>query len=142
MTCIPTESLKNVFIDLDFLSGIMENQKYCFKNRYYVDKKSIFGSIVRMIDSECLDISGITKIGSICKNAVELFETIQIPTFKNILQEKIISARKGLERTAITYETLNKNVTASNIRNQGILLLDGVLSNEIKLKEGFILYPN
>lgn len=132
-------SLTNLFTDLDFLAGIQDKQKYCFAKRYYVTLNWL-GAIFRIIDSEAQDINGIAVMESICSNAAEQWVTYKSNrTFGPTLLNKIVAARHGLNRCAITYESLQKNVTASNIRSRAILTLDNTIPYERKLKEGIIL---
>ena len=138
---VPNETLRVLLMDLDFLANVMENQKYCFKGKYYVDKYSLISMFFRIKDGESQDVNGLSKMGSICKIACETYQQYQSNIhFGPIIINKMIGARKGLERVALTYESLGKIVTAANIRNQGILLLDGAIPKNHRIKEGFNLF--
>lgn len=142
MTTIPTESLTILYTDLGFLAAAMENQKPCFKGRYYVDKNSWIGSLYRLKDVEGQDVSGISNMVSICRRANEHYSSLnEGDNYGEILLEKIIDARKGLERIARTYESLGKTISSENIKNQAILLLDSALPNDVKIREGFKIAP-
>lgn len=132
-------SLTNLFTDLDFLAGIQDKQKYCFAKRYYVTLNWL-GAIFRILDSEAQDINGIATMEAICTNASEQWTTYKNnKTFGPTLLNKIVAARHGLNKCALTYESLQKNVTASNIRSRAILTLDNTIPYERKIKEGIVL---
>jgi len=139
MDYIPSISLQKLFVDLDFLSQGMDGQKPCFKRRYYVDKTSWVGTVCRILDQESQTTLGNTIIIDICKNACEHYEAYKGKHFGDILLKKIIQARQGLDRIATTYESIGQFTTAMNIRNSGILMLDGIIPKEHKIKEGIIL---
>lgn len=134
------ENLRICFNNLDFLAGVKDNQKICFKNRYYVERdgwSGIIGAILRTIENERMDVSGISEIKSICASAIENYNSNFYPEYREELLDKIVAARKGLNRLKITYESLGKTVVASEIYNSSILDLDKLIPVERKIKEGF-----
>lgn len=142
MSSVPPVSLSTLYIDLDFLAGINDKQKYCFGGRYYTDPGWI-GTFFRLRDNEKQDVNGIAKMESICKDAAEQYETYKCnKIFGPTLLNKIIAARHGLERCVNTYQSNQKVVTASNITNRAILLLDNIIPHERKIKEGIIQPEN
>lgn len=133
------EQLRKCFNDLDFIAGIKDNQKVCFKKRYYVKKDDWFGALWRTFDSECLIISGIAEIQSICKITLDLYGIyINDPDYGEELVDKIISARKGLMRLTETYKSLGKIVECDTIRNSAIIDLDKLIPMDRKISEGFV----
>ena len=142
MSSIPSESLQKLFNDLDFLSASLTNQKPCFKNRFYVDSDSWIGYFWRRIDGENQANSGNSEINSICRNASENYESYKNNKFFGIiLLNKIVEARKGLDRIRNTYKKLNQISTVSSINNN-ILILDNVIPIDRKITEGFLLDTN
>jgi len=142
MNYIPTISLQKLFEDLDFLSQGLPGQKPCFRRRYYVDKTSWVGTFCRMVDQESQATLGNILISNICKSACEHYESYKNhPYFKEILMDKIIRARQGLARIAETYDSVGQFTTATNIRNSGILMLDGVIPKDKKIQIGIELAP-
>lgn len=134
---VPTESLQNLFTDLDFLSLAMDGQKPCFKGRYYTNADSWIGSLFRMKDGEIQSVNGLATMKSIVKNAGEQYgQYSNHKYFGSTLLEKIVGARHGLERIAKTYDNVGKNVDASNIRNTAILALDNIIPEDRKISEG------
>jgi hypothetical protein len=121
----------------------MEGQKPCFVGkRYYVDKDSYWGTFWRSLYGEKQDVIGNTIMQSICTNAVQSYESNKTnKKFESQLLEKIINARKGLDRIKRTYESCGKITTSNSIGNY-MLILDGVIPEKIKISEGFIKSPN
>lgn len=132
------ESLLRCFNDLDFLADIKDNQKVCFRKRYYVEKdgwSGIYGSIIRTLENERMNVSGIAELRSIAASTLELFNIYKddkIYGDKFLL--KIISAIKGLERLEQTYKSIGKNVESSQIRNSIILSLEALVPDQFKEK--------
>lgn len=138
MSTIPPVSLSKLYTDLDFLAGISDKQKYCFGSRYYTDL-SWMGIMYRIKDNEKQDVNGISKMELICKDAAEQWETYKNhKIFGYTLLTKIITARHGLQRCVETYESQQRPVTSSNVKNRAILLLDNIIPYDRKIKEGII----
>lgn len=139
MSTTPPVSLQNLYVELDYLAGIRDRQKYNFTDRTYVNDDWI-GFLWRKWGGENQDIYGISVMENICKNAAEQFiQYKNDEVFGNELLDKMVSARHGLERCRVTYESKQKTNTVSNIKNRGILVLDNAIPIERKLKEGIII---
>lgn len=139
---VPNTALSSLYDDLDFLGGIMDNQKYCFGKRYYVGL-DWYGIFLRMRDSESQDINGSFIMGNICTNTAQQWDVYKDhPVFGKILLDKIIKARHGLARVIKTYKSIQKNVTASSIENKAIIILDNLIPHHIKINEGILLPDN
>jgi hypothetical protein len=135
----PTESLTIIYSDLDFLACAKDNEKPCFRTRTYEDKNSWIGAAKRWLASEAQEISGISEMGRISRNAAQNYnQYMHDKNFGPPLKTRIIGARKGLERIARTYESIGRSVTASNIRNGPIMTLDNLLPHDDKVREGFV----
>lgn len=138
---IPPESLQDLFVDLDFISSAMIGQKPCFKNRYYVSGDSYVGYWLRRLDGENQGVNGNSKINSICRNASESYLSYGNNVYYgSALLDKIVEARKGLDRIRSTYRNLNQISTVSSINNS-ILILDNVIPKDRKIFEGFLKGP-
>lgn len=141
MSTVPPVSLQNLYNDLDFLAGIKDKQKYSFNKRYYTNL-DMMGWVWRKLDGENQEINGISTMESICTNAAQQWDTYKNKKpFGAMLLDKIVAARYGLDRVVKTYDSLQNTVYSSNIRNRGIIILDGVIPEERKIKEGFIPPP-
>lgn len=139
MSALP-EQLRLCLNDLRFVGGVNDNQKLCFNKRYYVDKDWWWGSFLRTLEGERMEVSGITKIGSICQVALENYQFYAgHESYGTILLDSIVNARKGLGRLKMTYESLGKNVVANNIETSGILVLDSIIPKERKIAEGLYI---
>lgn len=139
LTTIP-EQLRRIFNDLDFIGGIKDNQKVCFKKRYYVKKDDWFGALWRTLDNECLNITGISEIQSICSITLSIYETYKNdPDYGEIFLDKIVAARKGLMRLMETYKSLGKIVESDAIKNSAIIDFDKMIPIERRIQEGFIV---
>lgn len=139
MSNAPPVSLKKLYDDLDFLSGIKDRQKYCFSKRYYTNL-SWLDYVWRKLDGENQDVNGIAAMETICMDAGQQFETYhKHPIFGIQLLDKMVSARHGLQRCSNTYDSLQRTVTASSIKNRGILLLDNTIPYDRKVREGIVL---
>jgi hypothetical protein len=136
MSSLPSESLYNLYNDLDFLAASMADQKPCFKNRYYVDATSYIAWAWRMLDGEHQAITGNAHINSICRNAFQTYESDNNMINKPVLMRKIIDARKGLDRIKTTYIKIGKRSVGDAIGNS-ILILDQIIPDEMAIKEGF-----
>ena len=142
MSRVPTVSLSNLYTDLDFLAGIQDGQKYCFGKRFYVSMDWV-GSLLRTIHNESQSVNGISIMENICTNAAQQYDSYcNNKIFGPTLLKKIIAARHGLSRVVRTYQSIQQNVTASNILNRAILILDNTIPIHIKIKEGIILEEN
>lgn len=132
-------SLQNLYLDLDYLAGINDRQKYNFGTRSYVND-DWFGVFWRKFEGENQDIHGIALMENITKNAAEQWETYKTHRVFGIeLLDKMVSARHGLERARKTYSDKQKTNTASNIKIRAINVLDNAIPQERKLSEGIIL---
>lgn len=139
MSSVPPVSLQNLYVELDFLAGIHDNQKYNFSGKYYVNNDWM-GFLWRKLDGENQDVYGVACMENICKNAAEQWDTYRDNRIFNVtLLNKIVAARHGLERCRKTYESKQKTHTSSSITNRAILILDGAIPQERKLTEGIIL---
>lgn len=146
------EILLQSFSELDLISGVGENEKICFKTGSYISKNSLYGSFHRYFYDEKMDTNGITSIKRICSSSCELYLSyIKIKEnklsnkksknedYEKLLLERLINARSGLSRLKRTYDSLGKTVTGNNISNNGIVILDLHIPNEIKLEKGFLI---
>lgn len=139
MSSVPPISLQNLYVDLDYLSGIHDNQKYNFSGRYYSNDDWL-GYVLRKFGGESQDVYGIACMENICKNAAEQWDTYKDnKIFNSTLLNKIVAARHGLERCRKTYETKQKTHTSTSITNRAILILDSAIPYDRKISEGIIL---
>lgn len=139
MSSVAPVSLQNLYVDLDYLSGIGNNQKYNFIDRTYINDDWI-GYLWRKLGGENQDIYGISIMENICKNAAEQWENYKDNTkFNSILLDKMVAARQGLDRCKSTYEQRHKTSTAGNINNRAIMVLDSAIPLERKIEEGITL---
>uniref|UniRef100_A0A6C0BCZ0 Uncharacterized protein n=1 Tax=viral metagenome TaxID=1070528 RepID=A0A6C0BCZ0_9ZZZZ len=137
MTKIP-ENLRLLFLRLDLIAGVKDNQKISFKTNTYVDKDAWIGSILRTIQNERMEVSGISEISSICQCSVELYEMYgSSPPYGKILMNKIVDARRALNKLMLTYNSIGKNMVGSSINTSGILVLDSIIPDERRIAEGF-----
>lgn len=139
------ESLLRCFNDLDFLSGIKDNQKVCFRRRYYVEKdgwSGLYGSIIRTIENERMNVSGIAELRSISASTIEMFNIYKNDKiYGEIIIKKIEEAIKGLYRLQETYKSLGKTVECSQIKNSAILELESLVYSDLKNKTKFNAEP-
>lgn len=139
MTTTPPVSLLNLYVQLDYLAGIKDRQKYNFTDKTYVNDDWI-GFIWRKWGGDNQDIYGISIMANICENAAQQYLVYkENNVFGKELLDKMISARHGLERCRVTYDTKQKTNTVSNIKNKAILVLDNAIPYERKIEEGIIL---
>jgi hypothetical protein len=132
-------SLQNLFLDLDYLAGIKDRQKYNFTSRSYVNDDWV-GFFWRKMEGETQDIHGISAMENITKNAAEQWITYKKHnTFGPELLDKMVDARHGLERARVTYADKQKTNTASNIKIRAIQVLDNAIPESKKLEVGITL---
>lgn len=139
MSTVPPVSLANLYNDLDFLAGIRDKQKYSFGKRFYTNLDWI-GVAYRIRDGEKQDVNGISIMEQICVNASQQWDSYRNNhIFGPELLNKMVAARHGLKRCVDTYESEQKTVSASSIKNRAILLLDNAIPLQRKIKEGIVL---
>tara|TARA_Y100001970_G_scaffold291389_1_gene428354 strand:- start:367 stop:930 length:564 start_codon:yes stop_codon:yes gene_type:complete len=133
---VPTVHLQNLFNDLDFLGSAKEDEKPCFRDRSYMNKHSWIGTIHRTLNNESQSDVGNGTIYTICLNASQTYDSYKNnKNFGDILLDKIVKARIGLERIARTYESICKSAIARELRNNSILILDSIIPEDRKQKE-------
>ena len=140
MAKIP-ENLRLLFLRLDLLAGVGDNQKISFKTNQYFDKdgwNGWYGTFSRTLGGERMEVTGIAEVTSICQVAVELYTMYgKDSSYGKTLLNKIVNARKGLNRLKLTYDSIGKTMAGSSINTSGILVLDSIIPDSRKLTEGF-----
>lgn len=132
-------SLQNLFLDLDYLAGINDRQKYCFSSRTYINDDWV-GTLWRKWGGENQDIYGIAMMDNIAKNAAEQYVSYEKHrVFGPELLDKMVAARHGLERARKTYAEKQKTNTASNIKIRAINVIDNAIPESRRLSEGILL---
>ncbi len=106
----PPVSLQSLFTDLDFLSGIKDNQKINVIKKTYVDKDSWPGSFWRLWDGEKQSITGNFMITQIVKNSVEMFQVYKnVAPYGEQLIQKIVLVSHAIPINRAYYEIIKKN---------------------------------
>jgi hypothetical protein len=136
MTSKPSVALAKLYVDLEYLGGISNNQKYCFGKRTYINNGWI-ATVYRLIENESQDVNGLSTMESIVTDAGEQYNHYKDDkTFGPKLLDSIVKARHGVFKCATTYRTLQKLTTASNIEVMIVFVLDNIIPDERKLSEG------
>lgn len=135
---IPPESLINLIMNLEFLGGISNNQKYCFVTKQYVPNIWYY-SIWRSFLGESQETNGIATMERICRDASEQWNVYRNNNnFRELLLDAIVKSRHGLQRCHDNYLSLQKTQTATSIRLKSIGPLDNLIPEERKITEGII----
>jgi len=139
MSEIP-QVLLQCFTDLDFISGVGDNEKICFGRRQYVSKDSWSGCFIRFYGNESMETTGVLKLKEICLMSAQCYLTFKNKNnFGDAIMEKIINARKGLTRLKLTYDSIDKTIVGSKINSTCIFILDSVIPYSERKQNGFIL---
>lgn len=138
-SAIPPESLLNLILNLEFLGGISNNQKYCFVTKQYVPNKWYF-AVWRTFLGESQETNGISMMERICRDATQQWERYKNDKyFSNMLLDAIVKARHGLQKCHDNYISLQKAQTATSIRFSVIGPLDKLIPEDRKYTEGILV---
>jgi hypothetical protein len=99
--------LNNLLTRLQFISGVGIDQKINFKNQYYVDRTSWFGSIYRYLESERQSGNGTVYIDATINETIAVMKTLRNATHKEYLFQHICLTIKGLKRLRETYSKIS-----------------------------------
>lgn len=135
---IPPVALKKLLLDLDFLSRIPPNHKYCFTTREYVPNDWYYGLFRRFL-GEKQAINGISSMRDICNDATQQWDHYKNNSkFNDALLDGIVGARQGIKHCHDNYKTLQKDQLAMEIAIDIIRPLDSLIPEDRKTKEGII----
>lgn len=135
---IPPESLNNLILNLEYLGGISNNQKYCFITKTYVPNTWYYG-LWRGIMGESQEINGHSTMERYCRDASQQWEIYKNnEDFSDLLLDAIVKARHGIQRCHDNYQTLQKSQIATSIRISVLGPLDKIIPKSRKDEEGII----
>lgn len=134
------EILKSICKKLSLVGNVGIDQKINFKNEYYINRDSYYGSLLRYFEAEKQSTSGNAYLENLCSETTNIYNTYKNnPCYLKLLYDNIINARKGLMRLRDTYSKINYQDKTLNCIDGCILQLDFILPDSLKLEHGFIL---
>lgn len=131
-----TNTLECLFQKVDFINGAKDNDKICFKDRYYVSKNSWIGAFLRANKNETYS-DLIDRIKNVSKQLVEQYDICQDYNIATLILQKIVALRDTCVRLRDTtysgktpvYVLFNTVISSIDIGLPGgILKVNGIAS--------------
>jgi hypothetical protein len=134
------EILKSICKKLSLIGNVGIDQKINYKNEYYINRDSYYGSVLRYFESEKQSTVGNAYLENLCNETINIYNTYKDNSnFTNLLFINVVNARKGLMRLRNTYSKINYQDKTLNCIDGCIMQLDFILPKDIKIEHGFIL---